>query len=74
MRLKDKVAFIVEQVAKHDCALRIGVNCGSVDPAMAEKFDGADEPLLHGVTAMVESALRYADDDETDGDEDNAQG
>lgn len=62
---RDKVAFIVEQAAKHDCALRIGVNCGSVDPAMAEKFDGADEPLLHGVSAMVESALehcRYLDD------------
>ena len=62
---RDKVSFIAEQAEKHDCALRVGVNCGSVDPAMAEKFDGADEPLLHGVTAMVESALehcRYLDD------------
>jgi (E)-4-hydroxy-3-methylbut-2-enyl-diphosphate synthase len=57
--VKDKVAFIIEQAAKNDCAVRIGVNCGSVDPAMAEKFDGADEPLLHGVTAMVESALQH---------------
>jgi (E)-4-hydroxy-3-methylbut-2-enyl-diphosphate synthase len=63
--VKDKVAFIVEAAARHDCAIRIGVNCGSVDPAMQEKFDGTDEPQLKGVTAMVESALehcRYLDD------------
>ena len=57
--IRDKVAFIVEHVAKNDCAMRVGVNCGSVDPAMAEKFDGADEPGLAGVTAMVESALEH---------------
>jgi len=56
---KDKVAFIVETAARHDCAIRIGVNCGSVDPAMQEKFDGADEPQLKGVSAMVESALEH---------------
>ena len=63
--VRDKVAFIIEQAQKNDCAVRIGVNCGSVDPAMAEKFEGADEPLLHGVSAMVESALehcRFLDD------------
>ena len=62
---RDKVAFIAETAARHDIALRVGVNCGSVDPALAEKFDGADEPKLEGVTAMVESALehcRYLDD------------
>src|SRR6185295_2761552 len=46
---RDKVAFIAEAAARHDCALRIGVNCGSVDPAMAEKCDGADPPQLAGV-------------------------
>ncbi|OAI38674.1 4-hydroxy-3-methylbut-2-en-1-yl diphosphate synthase [bacterium SCGC AG-212-C10] len=56
---RDKVAFIAETAAQHDCALRVGVNCGSVDPAMAEKFDGSDEPQLKGVTAMVESALQH---------------
>ena len=62
---RDKVAFIAETAARHDCALRIGVNCGSVDPAMQEKFDGADPPELRGVSAMVESALehcRFLDD------------
>jgi (E)-4-hydroxy-3-methylbut-2-enyl-diphosphate synthase len=56
-----KVAFIAEQAAKHDCALRVGVNCGSVDPAMAVKYDGSDEPGLSGVTAMVSSALQHCD-------------
>jgi len=63
--VRDKVAFIIEHAAEHDCAVRIGVNCGSVDPAMQAKFAGADPPELEGVTAMVESALehcRYLDD------------
>ena len=62
---RDKVAFIAETAEKNDCAIRVGVNCGSVDPAMAEKFDGADSPELHGVSAMVESAIehcRFLDD------------
>jgi (E)-4-hydroxy-3-methylbut-2-enyl-diphosphate synthase len=57
--VREKVAFIAEAAVRHDCALRVGVNCGSVDPAMADKFDGADEPALRGVTAMVESALQH---------------
>ena len=57
--VRDKVAFITEHIVKNDCAMRVGVNCGSVDPAMAEKFEGADEPGLDGVTAMVESALEH---------------
>ena len=31
-----KVEWIVETARRHDCALRIGVNCGSLDPALAE--------------------------------------
>ena len=57
--MAEKVAFIAETAEKHDCALRVGVNCGSVDPAMDEKYEGADEPGLEGVTAMVESALEH---------------
>ncbi len=30
---QDKVRFIIQQAIDHDCAIRIGVNCGSVDPA-----------------------------------------
>ena len=30
---QDKVRFLVDVAGEHDCALRVGVNCGSVDPA-----------------------------------------
>ncbi|MFQ5742941.1 MAG: (E)-4-hydroxy-3-methylbut-2-enyl-diphosphate synthase [Acidobacteriota bacterium] len=57
--VRDKVATIAEAAADNDCALRIGVNCGSVDPQVADRF-GDDS-----VGAMVASALehcRYLDD------------
>jgi len=57
--VRDKVAFIAETAAKHDLAVRVGVNCGSVDPEAEAKFRGADPPELDGVTAMVESALEH---------------
>lgn len=50
---QDKVKYIAEVAAKHDCALRIGVNCGSVDPAKTEKY-GDDS-----ITPMLESALEH---------------
>ncbi len=56
---RDKVAFIAETAARYDLAVRVGVNCGSVDPAMEARFAGADPPELEGVTAMVESALEH---------------
>lgn len=37
----EKVKFIVEQAKKHSCAVRIGVNFGSLDPA--KRGEGADE-------------------------------
>jgi (E)-4-hydroxy-3-methylbut-2-enyl-diphosphate synthase len=45
---QDKVKFIAGVAAEHDCALRVGVNCGSVDPALAEKFGPEDSlsPML----------------------------
>ncbi len=52
--VRDKVAFIADVAAKHDIALRVGVNCGSVDPEKTAKF-GHDD-----VGAMVESALEHA--------------
>lgn len=51
---QDKVRFIVEQAMAHDCALRVGVNCGSVDPAKREKFPADDS-----VSPMLESALDH---------------
>jgi len=30
---QDKVKFLADVAGQHDCAIRVGVNCGSVDPA-----------------------------------------
>ena len=45
---QDKVRFLVEVAAANDCAMRVGVNCGSVDPAQQEKFpeDDSISPML----------------------------
>jgi (E)-4-hydroxy-3-methylbut-2-enyl-diphosphate synthase len=53
---QDKVRFIIHQAAENDCAIRIGVNCGSVDPAKKEKYDPADS-----ITPMLESALEHCE-------------
>src|SRR5690606_17059785 len=53
---QDKVRFIVEQAVEHDCALRIGVNCGSVDPAKKAQYDPADS-----ITPMLQSALEHCE-------------
>jgi (E)-4-hydroxy-3-methylbut-2-enyl-diphosphate synthase len=53
---QEKVKLIVEAAAQHDCAIRIGVNCGSVDPAKKEKYDPADS-----ITPMLESAWEHCD-------------
>jgi (E)-4-hydroxy-3-methylbut-2-enyl-diphosphate synthase len=51
---RDKVAFLADIAARHDVALRVGVNCGSVDPEKAGRFGG------DSVAEMVESALEHA--------------
>jgi (E)-4-hydroxy-3-methylbut-2-enyl-diphosphate synthase len=53
---QDKVRFIANVAADHDCALRVGVNCGSVDPAKAAHYDMGDS-----MTPMLESALEHCD-------------
>ena len=49
----EKARFIADIAGEHDCAVRIGINCGSVDPELAEKF-GEDS-----VGAMVASAVEH---------------
>ena len=39
---QDKVKFLADTAARYDCALRVGVNCGSVDPAKREKYPADD--------------------------------
>jgi (E)-4-hydroxy-3-methylbut-2-enyl-diphosphate synthase len=45
---QDKVKFLVEVATANDCAIRVGVNCGSVDPAQQEQFpeDDSISPML----------------------------
>lgn len=51
---EDKVRYLADIASKHDCALRVGVNCGSVDPAKAEKY-GEDD----SISPMIESAVDH---------------
>jgi (E)-4-hydroxy-3-methylbut-2-enyl-diphosphate synthase len=53
---QDKVKYIAQVAADHDCALRVGVNCGSVDPAKKEKYDAHDS-----ITPMIESAVEHCE-------------
>jgi len=52
--VRDKVAFLADIARRHDCALRVGVNCGSIDPDKAGRF-GDDS-----VGEMVASALEHS--------------
>lgn len=53
---QDKVRLLVDLAGQHDCAIRVGVNCGSVDPAQREKY--APDDWLH---PMLESALEHCE-------------
>lgn len=53
---QDKVKFLVQVARQHDCALRVGVNCGSVDPALKAKFPPEDS-----IGPMVASALEHGE-------------
>jgi (E)-4-hydroxy-3-methylbut-2-enyl-diphosphate synthase len=52
--LRDKVSYIASTADQHDCALRIGVNCGSVDPNKVGKFPDDDS-----ISPMLESAFEH---------------
>ena len=57
-----KVERIVQIVRQHDCALRIGVNCGSLDPAIKMADDrqqtAAEE---ENIEIALHSALQHAE-------------
>ncbi len=52
---RDKVEYLAENAARHDCALRVGVNAGSVDADKLTAGRGDDS-----VAPMVESALEHS--------------
>jgi (E)-4-hydroxy-3-methylbut-2-enyl-diphosphate synthase len=51
--VREKVGYLAAVAREHGCALRVGVNCGSVDPETKARFPGDD------VAAMVESAVEH---------------
>ncbi|MEM7167607.1 MAG: (E)-4-hydroxy-3-methylbut-2-enyl-diphosphate synthase [Planctomycetota bacterium] len=53
---QEKVRFLIETAAAHDCAVRIGVNCGSVDPAKKDRYPESDS-----ISPMLESALEHSE-------------
>ena len=53
---RDKVAYLADLAARHDCALRVGVNAGSVDPERLAAGHGGDS-----VAPMVISALQHSE-------------
>jgi (E)-4-hydroxy-3-methylbut-2-enyl-diphosphate synthase len=53
---QEKVRYIAHVASDNDCALRVGVNCGSVDPAKKEKYDPVDS-----LTPMLESAWEHCE-------------
>jgi (E)-4-hydroxy-3-methylbut-2-enyl-diphosphate synthase len=53
--IRDKVRHLVDVARAHGCAMRIGVNAGSVDPEKLSRYAKEDS-----ITPMVESALEHA--------------
>lgn len=53
---QDKVRQLAQTAGQHDCAIRVGLNCGSIDPATREKFSPDDSigPMLHSALEHCE--------------------
>jgi (E)-4-hydroxy-3-methylbut-2-enyl-diphosphate synthase len=54
--IRDKVVLIAAEAQKHDCALRVGVNCGSVDPDKIGLFPEDDS-----ISPMLASAFEHCE-------------
>lgn len=51
---QEKVQFLADIAKEHDCALRVGVNCGSLDPDKKSKYSAEDS-----ISPMIESAADH---------------
>jgi (E)-4-hydroxy-3-methylbut-2-enyl-diphosphate synthase len=51
---QEKVRYLVDVARDNDCAMRVGVNCGSVDPDQQAKYDPSDR-----LSPMLDSALDH---------------
>ena len=53
---QDKVKFLADVAGENDCAIRVGVNCGSVDPAKVVAHGAGDS-----LAPMLASAWEHCD-------------
>lgn len=53
---QEKVTFLAQIAKDNDCAMRVGVNCGSVDPDKAASFDPDDS-----ISPMLASAIEHCE-------------
>ena len=53
---QEKVRYLADVAATHDCAIRVGVNCGSVDPGKKQQYAADDS-----ISPMLESAWEHCD-------------
>jgi (E)-4-hydroxy-3-methylbut-2-enyl-diphosphate synthase len=51
---KEKVYYLAEVAREHGCAMRVGVNCGSVDPEKLSLY-----PKDDSISPMIDSALEH---------------
>lgn len=53
---QDKVKYLAEIAEKNDCAMRVGVNAGSMDPEKVDQF-----PANDSIAPMIASALDHCE-------------
>jgi (E)-4-hydroxy-3-methylbut-2-enyl-diphosphate synthase len=58
---QDKVRFLADVAAENDCAMRVGVNCGSVDPAKVEAAAGHNGGPPDPLQPMLDSAWEHCE-------------
>lgn len=51
---QEKVRYLAQVAADNDCAMRVGVNCGSVDPAVKDRYAHDDS-----ISPMLDSAWEH---------------
>src|SRR3954451_21975854 len=52
--IREKVRYLVDVARAHGCAMRVGVNCGSVDPEKLSLYSKEDS-----ISPMIDSALEH---------------
>ncbi|MBR5626173.1 MAG: flavodoxin-dependent (E)-4-hydroxy-3-methylbut-2-enyl-diphosphate synthase [Thermoguttaceae bacterium] len=60
---QEKVRYLVRVAEDNDCALRIGINCGSIDPEKLARFrrESGQKRQENPFDPMLSSALEHAD-------------